>query len=499
MRTRAAEHCREHQSPGSPGVGRWLVPAAGVLLALIILYGTIVKIYDADLFWHLRTGQLILDTNSVPRTDPYSVTAAGKRWIAQEWLWEVIAHSIWHVSGFAGLSLVRTMAVAGAIVLAMFAARRQGVGWLSVLLSASVLALPLIAYAEIRPQVATFFMFGLLVYLLEAGRERPILLRLLPILFLIWANLHGAFLIGFVLIGCEVLAAYLESRRSSRRRGAHIAADTSRFKSLLAVGAISLAAGLINPAGYGIYLYPLLVITEPMFRARVYEWVPPDLSQPFWPFWAVLALTVLLVVRNRLPLRHWVTLIAFALLALRARRQAPFFCLVAIAPVAAAFESFLAFNPRSRSVLALSGALLLALFTGYCYHGFRGAFGIGLTPGRFPEEAVRQVAATGKSGAIFNDYNDGGYLIWKLWPQWKIAMDGRVDVYGPEMVQRYARIWHGAPGWEKDFNKWNIQVVLGRREIWRSSPKQNLYTELAKNLEWTQAYRDSASELWIRK
>ena len=87
---------------------------------------------------------------------------------------------------------------------------------------------------------------------------------------------------------------------------------------------------------------------------------------------------------------------------------------------------------------------------------------IGIAPDRFPETAAGRLLGIGSRASIFNDYNDGGYLIWRLWPHWKVSMDGRADVYGPELIRTYEKIWSGDPAWEKHLTDWGVQAVLGR-------------------------------------
>lgn len=478
---------------------------AFVVLAATFCAGTFIKVYDADLFWHLRTGQLIFETGAVPHTDPFSASAAGSEWVAQEWLWELLAYGVWRVGGWLGLSVARMACVAGAIWFAMLVARRRGSSWTSITVAATILACPLLAYAEIRPQATTFLMFSLVFWMLEVARRRPRVLFGLPAVFLLWANLHGAFLAGLMLLACEAvsLAPWHRARTRRERSDPARAAETRLLKVLGICAAACVLVALANPAGFGLYTYPLKVVTEPLFRSRVYEWTPPNFTRPFWPFWGVFVLVVcVLVAQWQMPNRGWgrreVALFVFAVLALRARRQVPFFCLLAIPAFSAGLDRLLL--GRSNALLRY-GALVLAagvsVFSFVAYRGARGPMGVGITPGRFPEEAAARLLETGMAGTVYNDYNDGGYLVWRLWPRWKIVMDGRVDVYGPALVERYARTWGGAADWREDFRKWGVRAVLGRHEIKRASPRKNLYTELEASTSWRRIYRDRTSELWL--
>jgi hypothetical protein len=488
-------------------------PSSGAIVALLALVactglvaGFWVKVVDADVLWHLRTGRLIWDSGAVPRTDPYSASAAGAEWVGQEWLWQAIAWRVYAAGGWAALSVARILAVATAGVFAMLAAREQKAGWPGVLLAAVTACALVMAIPELRPQIASLALFSATLFVLEMARREPRLVWALPFIFLPWTNLHGAYLNGFVLIGAYAVSDAWTLAQSRRRRDPVAHAQTRhRLIHIVAAGAFCVVAALVTPFGWKTLTYALRVITVPFFRERVYEWSPPGLSTPFLPFYSVLALAALALAaaRGRLQARHWLVVAGFAAMALSARRQIPFFALAALPPLAIAIdELFIGQSPRARRVLHAVSPLLAALVLVsalWCYHGSRGPFGAGMAPGRFPEGAVAALERLSGGGVVLNDYNDGGFLIWQLWPDWKVTMDGRIDVYGPEVVRAYDRIWRGAPEWRELVEKWGVRVILGRYEITGASPQHNIYHELAGSPEWALVYWDERNILYARR
>ena len=188
----------------------WQHYAPAIALAIFLLAVCLPSIGSADFWWHLRTGQLIFETHSVPHTDPFSFTAFGRPWIAHEWLSELIIYSLYRLVGFPGLLI----AVSAVTTLAFGAMTWSSQGaWL-----ARVPALALALWASrptfsIRPQAFSLLLFAVFYVLLDAHRRtgslRPLLF--LPPLTLLWVNLHGAYILGPALILLFLAGSALDS------------------------------------------------------------------------------------------------------------------------------------------------------------------------------------------------------------------------------------------------------------------------------------------------
>lgn len=498
-------------------------------LALLLLAGALlpafwVRIIDSDVFMHLKAGELIWEMRGIPRTDPFSATARGREWIVHEWLWEAVAWPIQHWGGWLGLSVARLLCFAAALLLAMLAGRRRGASWLACAAAALVMLCPLMAFPEIRPQTVTFVFFSLVLFLLEAARARPRLLLALPPLTVLWANFHGAFLILYVLAavtlggwGIEMCLGTLKQR--GRRGGKESIGFVQAFRAhglfrpavwLAATTAASLAGSLINPHGTALITYPVRVLGDETLRRGITEWLPPEASLPFLPFYLAMGAAAAAMIAARRATRpgDWIALGVFGTMSLGARRQICFFALALLPVLAVCLSALLArfaLNADGR-VRPLPGASLLAVcalfFAGslYCYKGSRGDFGSGIQPGRFPERAAAILASSATGGTVLNDYADGGYLIWRLWPRWSVVIDGRADLYGTEVARPYARAWAGdARAAAEVLGRWGIDAVVGRFEITRLSPQRNLYQFLARSPDWSLMQWDDVSTLYVRR
>lgn len=487
------------ESPAAPLTRRGKNPAAaatvflGLLslcLALAVLYW--VKVLDADVLLHLRTGDWIMRNRQLPAEDPFSTSASG-RWITHEWLWQVLASKVYEAGKWPALFMLRLALVAMALAGAVFAGRQAAGTWRSGLAAGVLLVGPMAVVAEIRPQLATASFFSLTFALMLARRWR-LASGMLPVLFLVWANLHGAVLLGFVLLGLGLLWELFLLKRQTG------GANYSRRAALTLV--LCVIAASVNPNHVGLFTFPLKVVGHETFRTQIYEWARPDFGRVFWPFWALVGISFLavLVSWRRLPLYALVCYGLFAVSAVLSRRQIPFFCIACAPVLAAGAEVVLAsFGPRNRFLApALMGLLALAIpASGWCYRYGGREIGLGLHRNRFPEFAAGRLANIDVQASLLNDYNDGGYLIWKLWPTWRVTMDGRADLYGPDVVQQYQAAWLGRPGWQETLRRWQVRGILSRYEVTQASPHHNLHHELARSGEWFPVLFDDTSVLYL--
>jgi len=481
-----------------PASNSHLLTVAAVVASLATLVTAVfalfwVRVLDPDVLLHLRTGRLITESGRIPHRDMFSSNAADRPWVTHEWLWQVGAHGLYLLGTWKALFTLRIILVLGALGCAVALAVRRGAG-VTFALAATLLAVgPLASFAEIRPQLASYLLFTATLLVLYAARTRPKWLLALPPIFLLWTNLHGAVLLGFVLLGCAVIDA---AWRIFKRKADSPAAN---LKWLLSMSVACVVATLINPNGYHVFTFPLKVVGQDVFRTQIHEWAPPAFTRPFLPFWVLLGLVVpaALLTRRSLTLADWLLLGIFAAAAMGSRRQGPFFALVAIPILAAAIEKFVAARP-ARLAAAVTCSALMPAFAVLAYQGAGRTNGTGLMPNRFPEDAAARLAKFDVQAAVLNDYNDGGYLLWKLWPRWRVTMDGRADVYGPDLVQKYQQVWAGAPGWEQLLDQWNVEAILGRYEITAAQPKHNLYHELAKGDEWMPVHWNATGVLYLR-
>jgi len=463
--------------------------------------------FDTDTWWHLRAGQWIVENRQVPRTDPFSHTMQGGPWAYPGWLAQVVMLGFFRLGGLQGLTLFTALLVG--VGLAFLWSFLEG----ALLLRASVLLLAAAAsavYWAARPHVATFALASFFLWALERRRTgtRARVIWLLPLGMALWTNVHGGFVIGFVLIltyltGTLVevvvtaLAGQAPLAESWRRRRADLAA-------LAAVFLVSLLAAGINPHGPAILLYPIKTLSIPVLQEHIQEWQSPDFKQAnLMPFLTMLValIAALAASRRATSATELMAVGGWTALALLAVRNVPTFALVA-APVISR-QASAALEPlvqRGRSttdvwsgqqlVHGLAGAALVLLGLGWAT--------VQLSPKRsqdhlqslVPLGAFAALKETRPPGLLFNDYNWGGYVLWDLYPDYPSFVDGRTDVFTPRIFDDYLRLWNARGEWASLLDQYGVGIVL--------VPPQAPLSEALQQAGWDELYQDSKSVVLLR-
>ena len=432
---------------------------------------------DTDSWWHLRSGAWILENGEILKTDPFSLTRQGQPWIYPGWLSQIILFSAYNTFGYAGLNLLT-----GSMVLIAFA-----ILWATLkgkdLLRAFVLLLATSAsglYWSARPQIFTLALASACLLLLEGGKEGKLKrLWILPPLILIWVNLHGGFIVGYILIGIYFLSEVLEALISCISDRRKLRDEWEKRKKLLSVsffvGITSIFAGMINPHGPAILLYPFQTISIGTLQDYIAEWQSPNFHTPeVQPFILLLFITFLAfgISNKKRSVRELLLTIIFGYMSLMAVRNIGLFALVA-APVACrhlnAGLSPLFERARSQKELpeklTKSINLILAILIAVA-----GLLRVALQLGdqvnvehinqQIPLMAFEFIEREKPDGALFNSYNWGGYVIWELYPEYLSFVDGRTDLFSDEILNGYLDAWLAKPGWQVFLEEWGIRWAL---------------------------------------
>jgi hypothetical protein len=424
-------------------------------------------VLDPDLWWHLRTGQWVAEHRAVPQNDPFTAYGQDKPWVAYSWLYELGVYGLYAWLGLAGVIVYR-VALALAVVAAVhhLVARREPRFLRATLLTGlAVLALAML-FNE-RPWLFTVLFCTLTldaVLDLREGRVGP-LAWALPAVYALWANLHIQFVYGLSLLGLACAAPVLDRLLGRTQPGVGAATAFSRgWWRLVALTAACVLATLANPYHVRVYGVVLEYATQPGPFRFVNELKALEFRE--LPDWVMLALAgcaaFALGRRPRLSSFEVLLLAAAALFAFRARRDLWFLVVASAAilsasgPRAAAAERF----PLTRRRLAALAAVLALL--GVLTARARDLSAANLerkVAGVFPARAADVVAERGYAGPLYNDFNWGGYLIWRL-PHLPAAMDGRTNLHGDERILRFGATWSGAVGWQDDPDLTAAGVVI---------------------------------------
>jgi len=497
--------------------------AALTALALLLLALNLTPITNNDLFLHLKTGEVVLETHAVPLTDDYSALARGRPYVAHEWLAAVLFRLVLGALGFNGLVLMKVFVAFGVAGLLYAAARRLGA---SPAAAVSCLAFVMILAASRfmeRPHIFTYLMTAAFLWLLARRRAgAPAPLWAFVLLQILWANLHGGFVLGPAIVLASALAAALDGAlglppapaaggRSPRREAL----------SLALLGAGLVAASLVNPYGVGLLRFPFQ-LTGSAFMGEIYEWLPP-FGSPFastymaryyvgWiAFGGASLLLSALSRRSGGPAPPGgsfpgILFILFMALSLRMNRNVADFALATMPGVAAsagAARIWMAGRNeaalRRSAPLAWIAAILAGLALWFAVNGYpyspsnRRRPGLGL--GRnIPVGAAGYLESIGMRGAVFNTYAAGAYLVYRLYPAVRVGMDSRNDVYGEDLYRQYTRALSDADALEALLSRLDAGAILLE---W---PNQGMMTAAAavhRLRDWTPVYFDDVAVIYL--
>jgi hypothetical protein len=476
-------------------------------LAGILLFGLLAmtarNATDPDLWWHLRTGQWIVETGHVPHSDPFSLTRAGHAWVSHEWLSEVVFYELWKHAGTPALIVFSAMiTTTGFLLLYLRCLPRGGKrDW-----AAAATALGALAAAPswgVRPQMFTFTLASLLLWIVDRGEHRPRLLFWIPPLFLLWLNLHAGFALGPALLLAYGVGLMMETA-AGNTPWQEACPIILRVLLLLLV---CLALVPLNPSGAHLYLYPLHTLLSSGMRSFIGEWRSPDfhegLYRPLLLVW-MLVLTALASFRSRPKGRVLVPLLLTAFAALDAVRHIPIFLLLAIPviaaalPVAADNRAHVSKSARRGAPIALRhrlffNAAVLVLMAVFAAARWGSLFRNQNTreAEQFPQKAIAFLRSGDYPRKIFVYYDWGGYAIWELYPEYRVFIDGRADLYGGELLQQFRTAVQLRTGWHEVLDTWKVEAVL-------VPPSCAVAQALLLDPNWHEAFSDSKAIILLR-
>jgi len=421
------------------------------------------EISDTDFWWHLKTGQYLVDTHRLPVPDPFAYTTAAAgasaypgeartRYfnLTHEWLAQTIFYEVWRIGGFAGMVLFRAALLACFCgIVGMVAWRRCG-GFYRGFLAAFAAAGVASQFAVDRPFLITFLLLALSVALLEWRPRAPWALWLLPPLMLVWANCHGGYVLGWIVLG-----AYSGEAVFLRWRDKPVPDERGLW--LACAAAILLSSA--NPNGFRIPLV-LADYRASFLQSHLLEWAPLRLWPIEWPAALLFAGAATLVwARQRVRPVDWLLFVAFAAAALSASRNAILLGLIAPIVLASYLPAWQRPLPR-RTHWAAAAALAAWLGVGIDRGSF---FQLRVNPWKWPSGAAGFLLAHSITAPMFNTYEYGGYLMWRLWPQERVFIDGRA--LNESAFHDYARILYNhdasdGPDAQQLLDRYGVQVLV---------------------------------------
>jgi hypothetical protein len=516
----------ETGQPAAPAVNafaaRFLPSLTDVafVMPMLFLYlrgeGATSLLGDGDTGWHLRAGQWMLEHGRVPLNDIFSFTKPGQPWYAWEWLWDALFGWLHRQWGMAAVIIASTLVLSVTFGLLFRLTRRR--------CSNPFIAIGAVFFAcasssihwLARPHLLTLFFVTVFYLILERVREgRPRLLLWLPLLTVLWTNFHGGFIFGIVLLATYAAGEVLEWLTESDPVLARAALGRAKPYFLTALACA--AASLINPYFYRLHLHIAAYVLDPYHFNTISEFQTLSFHHPGAIYFETTILAGVAAAAWCLYQRrftHALLLMSWVHLALQAGRNIPIFVILA-APILAStveelcvrlttagvsrrlrtaavavreFGSEFAVNERlGRYPVAGIFAAIVLILLFYLPTGNK-AFCAEYSPERYPTK-VLPLLRSSNSQRLFTDDVWGGYLIYRMYPDVKVFIDGRSDFYGSRFGEDYLAAMNAKFNWEKTLTRYRVDSVL----LPVDAP---LASALKESRRWQVAYDDKVAILF---
>jgi hypothetical protein len=444
-----------------------------------------------DLGWHLAAGDLIREQGQIPFYDPWSFTSAGRQWFNLSWLWDVIASALFQHTNFSGLILF--VVACGAVIAGYLTSLclRSGaspiavcipVFWACLFYPAFAGAYPNI-YLAVSPNMATM-LFSVIFY--GECWKRTRLIFLLPAIMILWANLHGGFLLGLIIVGVFCGVALLRW-------------DRANFKIYSLILAGCFIATFVNPLGWHIY-QGLASVLGNFSQAYITEW---------WPFYRNIAVPgsipgiIYILVFVGLELRDrglraleprllsWL----FLLLGLYQFRYMSFFFIFSTVPVALHLDRLLPKHPNNfrGERLLLAAGVIAACALPLVYLHIQPALAL---PQMLSEQDVLYLQTHFPRARLLNHWNYGGLLIFRTRGSIPVFVDGRASTAYPDaLLREYFKLIEAEfdeAAWDAVLEKYQIDTVL-----WVKAHEE-LRRFLVGKRGWKEAYAGSYASIYVK-
>jgi len=465
------------------------------------------KIANLDFWLHLKAGEYILGYFVIPDTNIFNYPSEGHRWLNVYWIFQITIFLVHKIAGISGLILSKVAIFALCVWLLYKAGEVDSA---SPHLNALALILCIMAANErfiIRPEMFSLLFIALYFFALQLYiRKRKRIIWLIPLFQLFWVNMHGLHVLGLF-----VILSFIVGEIFSSILRKHF--DKTKLKTLSLVFGLSLLACLFALYGHD----ELFLLAKGTYRAlslkNIPELISPFSSRAGFGTQEIFFYKLLLVVSacsfvlriRHLNWSHLILYVGFFYLSLQARRNIPYFAVVAGPIMAINLTRSLAgltFFKEKKWPLETCGAYIifglsiLLLFDVasndyYIRNRSNKRFGLGISPATYPIKAVDFIMKNQIKGPVLNDSSVGSYFVWRMYPRQKAFVDGRLAwgdkylsyFYLPQHFQRIAK------SYQLNY------VILGHG--W-SSKLYGLITALHKSKDWTLVYFDEVAVIFVR-
>jgi hypothetical protein len=519
----------------SPAWARVLMPSATdlifvALLGMLVFTPLSVRLLgDAGIGWHIRTGQQILATHAVPHMDSFSSPMGGKPWFAWEWLYDIIVGKLEATLGLNGVvwltAIVIAAVFAGTFRLMIVRGTNVVVAVVLVLTAVSASMIHFLA----RPHVLSWLFSLAWFWILDRSETRNFsgnevsgkrsLLWILPLSMLLWVNLHGGFLLAFVLLVIFWASAAWEWLTTSDGNVSdllHKIGARRRARNLMFVGMLSTAATLVNPYGWKLNTHIYSYLSNRFLMDHIDEFQSPNFHGVAQKcFAALILITFVALAFNIRKVRvSEVLLILFAVYSgLLASRNIPVSAMLLVLVAGPLLSGLLEKVSASRRQISVKPGFLnriaateaslrghlwpaVTVIATVCIAANGGRVGSSVLMDahfdfkRMPVAAVDYLEKNDVRGQVLAPDYWGGYLIYRMYPKIQVVVDDRHDMYGEEFFKSYLKMVHVEPGWDDFLQKYPASCLL----LPKAAPLANI---LLATGGWKVIYEDDVAKALV--
>ena len=464
-------------------------PSPLTILAVVIVTFFVVLVVvrgpiDADYWWHLTTGELILEQRAIPTADPYSFAYDGP-WVAHEWLGEVLIYGLASTLGYPITAGLFGIATASSLLLPAYALDRTGVSARALFPWIAIGTYTLASFATVRPQVLSWLFLGALIAILIGLRPRHRLRPwLVPGLFIIWANVHGLWVVGLAVLSVYVAFTVLGRTPFAPQR-----------QTALGIAAASLIGTALTPAGFGGLLYPLRYLRQDDWgTAFIAEWQAANITDPRqWGLFVLIAATLALGWRGS---RGWLTPVALLglLAGVIAVRNQPLTAILTLPMLAIVLDAWLRVSPRVPTASAGTRRvmeMLVAAVVVFAIVIILPVVASGKVDRTFPVAAFDRLIAAHPSTRTLVEYDWAGYAIHRLdQTGGSVFIDGRSDMYPRSVFEDYLTMRSAESGWEALASDYGVETIV--------MPPSAPIAAVTPTSGWCVEYEDSQAVMLVR-
>ena len=514
-----------------PKLAVWFFPSIkdilflGFLLSPLLIEVSTV-LYDTDTGWHIRNGEHILLTRNLPRSDYFSYTAYGKPWYSWEWLSDVILAIVHKYAGLNGVVFWANLTFASIFTLLFRWTVKRGGNVLVCALFSGLAGTAASVHWLARPHLFTLLLLLFWYFILDKVQEGETTkwLWCLPLMILVWTNLHGGFVIGLILLLIFAFGNYLTSLTSNDAEVGSNARHLSKRFGTMTV--LCLLVTLVNPYGWGLHKHIFDAYVESsQLLDNVSEFRSPSFHVTvvkFFELLLLLGITIVGISRRSLSFIELGLLAFWTHMALFSVRHIPLYSVIIVPIFIRRLTDYFSstesdpnvlpwvrrltanFNNYSQNILRFDKqfqsylypvsvtVFMVALCLNQGYLGNVRVLNKGFDPKQFPVKAAEFIEANRMEGNLFTTDQWSGYLIYRFHPRYPVFFDGRSDMYGEDLIKEYLSLITLEHNWKSLLEKYKIAWVL----LPVGSPLSSALKELNT---WLVIYDDHCAIIFVKK